>query len=116
MGGKSTLLRSTCVAVIMAQLGCYVAASSAVVEPVDAIFTRIGEKGGGGSVLCQALYMVKACICICLNVLAVLCCPAWLVVLEVLHPALLLVHQPCGTVGFATLCVNSAVRHPVRVL
>jgi DNA mismatch repair protein MSH6 len=43
MGGKSTLLRSTCVAVIMAQLGCYVAASSAVMEPVDAIFTRIGE-------------------------------------------------------------------------
>jgi DNA mismatch repair protein MSH6 len=43
MGGKSTLLRSTCVAVIMAQLGCHVAASSAVLEPVDAIFTRIGE-------------------------------------------------------------------------
>lgn len=42
MGGKSTLLRSTCVAVIMAQLGCYVAAKRAVVEPVDAIFTRIG--------------------------------------------------------------------------
>jgi len=43
MGGKSTLLRSTCVAVIMAQLGCYVPASRAVLEPVDAIFTRIGE-------------------------------------------------------------------------
>lgn len=42
MGGKSTLLRSTCVAVVMAQIGCYVAASSAVLAPVDAIFTRIG--------------------------------------------------------------------------
>lgn len=44
MGGKSTLLRSTCVAVIMAQLGCCVPASRAVLEPVDAIFTRIGEQ------------------------------------------------------------------------
>jgi DNA mismatch repair protein MSH6 len=43
MGGKSTLLRSTCVAVIMVQIGCYVAASRAVLEPVDAIFTRVGE-------------------------------------------------------------------------
>jgi hypothetical protein len=42
MGGKSTLLRSTCIAVVMAQIGCYVAGSSAVLAPVDAIFTRIG--------------------------------------------------------------------------
>jgi hypothetical protein len=27
------------------QVGCYVAASSAVLEPVDAIYTRIGEQG-----------------------------------------------------------------------
>jgi hypothetical protein len=43
MGGKSTLLRSTCSAVIMAQVGCYVPAAQALLEPVDAIFTRIGE-------------------------------------------------------------------------
>ncbi|KAI8886290.1 DNA mismatch repair protein Msh6 [Backusella circina FSU 941] len=42
MGGKSTLLRQTCVAVIMAQLGCYVPASSCVLTPCDRIFTRIG--------------------------------------------------------------------------
>eukprot|EP00775_Hariotina_reticulata_P009343 gene9343-9506_t len=42
MGGKTTLLRSTCLAVVMAQVGCYVAASSAVLEPVDAVYTRIG--------------------------------------------------------------------------
>ncbi|KAJ3035450.1 DNA mismatch repair protein msh6 [Rhizophlyctis rosea] len=42
MGGKSTLLRQTCIAVIMAQLGCYVPAQSCRLTPVDRIFTRIG--------------------------------------------------------------------------
>ncbi|KAJ3119956.1 DNA mismatch repair protein msh6 [Physocladia obscura] len=42
MGGKSTLLRQTCVAVIMAQLGCYVPASSCRMTPFERIFTRIG--------------------------------------------------------------------------
>ncbi|KXN72910.1 DNA mismatch repair protein Msh6 [Conidiobolus coronatus NRRL 28638] len=42
MGGKSTLLRQTCVAVIMAQLGCYVPASSYKSTIFDRIFTRIG--------------------------------------------------------------------------
>ncbi|KAG0331996.1 DNA mismatch repair protein msh6 [Podila humilis] len=42
MGGKSTLLRQTCVAVIMAQLGCYVPAEKCRLTPFDRIFTRIG--------------------------------------------------------------------------
>ncbi|KAG0139481.1 hypothetical protein CROQUDRAFT_54664 [Cronartium quercuum f. sp. fusiforme G11] len=42
MAGKSTLLRMTCVAVIMAQLGCYVPATSARLSPVDRICTRMG--------------------------------------------------------------------------
>lgn len=42
MGGKSTLLRQTCVAIIMAQLGCYVPATSCRLTPCDQIFTRIG--------------------------------------------------------------------------
>ncbi|EGD83460.1 hypothetical protein PTSG_04067 [Salpingoeca rosetta] len=42
MGGKSTLLRQTCIAVIMAQLGCWVPAESFTLTPVDRIFTRIG--------------------------------------------------------------------------
>lgn len=41
-GGKSTLLRMTCVAIIMAQLGCYVPAESCEMTLVDRIFTRIG--------------------------------------------------------------------------
>lgn len=43
MGGKSTLLRQTCLAVIMAQLGCWVTASSARLTAVDRIFTRMGS-------------------------------------------------------------------------
>jgi len=42
MGGKSTLLRQTCVAVIMAQIGCYVPAAACTLTPVDRIFTRLG--------------------------------------------------------------------------
>mmetsp|Transcript_28787 Transcript_28787/g.86393 ORF Transcript_28787/g.86393 Transcript_28787/m.86393 type:complete len:1227 (-) Transcript_28787:2817-6497(-) len=42
MGGKSTLLRQTCIAVIMAQLGAHVPAESMELTPVDRIFTRIG--------------------------------------------------------------------------
>jgi len=42
MGGKSTLLRQTCIGIIMAQLGCYVPARSCRLSPVDRIFTRIG--------------------------------------------------------------------------
>mmetsp|Transcript_33952 Transcript_33952/g.54046 ORF Transcript_33952/g.54046 Transcript_33952/m.54046 type:complete len:1088 (-) Transcript_33952:208-3471(-) len=43
MGGKSTVLRQTCIAVIMAQLGCRVNAKTCTLCPVDRIFTRIGS-------------------------------------------------------------------------
>ena len=42
MGGKSTLLRQTCLAAIMAQIGCFVAADSCRLTVVDRVFTRIG--------------------------------------------------------------------------
>lgn len=42
MGGKSTLLRQACIAIIMAQMGCYVPAERCELTPVDRIFTRIG--------------------------------------------------------------------------
>ena len=42
MGGKSTLLRQTCIGVILAQIGCYVPAMALTLTPVDRIFTRIG--------------------------------------------------------------------------
>ncbi|KAH7657352.1 DNA mismatch repair protein MSH6 protein [Dioscorea alata] len=42
MGGKSTLLRATCLAVILAQLGCYVPCETCVLSPADIIFTRLG--------------------------------------------------------------------------
>lgn len=44
MGGKSTTLRLACIAVIMAQLGCYVPAEKCVLTPVDRIFTRLGAQ------------------------------------------------------------------------
>ena len=42
MGGKSTLLRQTCITLILAQLGCYVPAQRCRFSPVDRIFTRVG--------------------------------------------------------------------------
>lgn len=42
MGGKSTLLRSSCSLAILAQVGCYVPAESYECELIDRIFTRIG--------------------------------------------------------------------------
>ncbi|MCJ1394214.1 DNA mismatch repair protein msh6 [Xylographa bjoerkii] len=40
--GKSTILRMTCIAVIMAQVGCYVPCVSARLTPVDRIMSRLG--------------------------------------------------------------------------
>lgn len=40
--GKSTILRMTCIAVIMAQIGCFVPATSARLTPVDRIMSRLG--------------------------------------------------------------------------
>uniref|UniRef100_A0A7N0V7I2 DNA mismatch repair proteins mutS family domain-containing protein n=1 Tax=Kalanchoe fedtschenkoi TaxID=63787 RepID=A0A7N0V7I2_KALFE len=42
MGGKSTLLRATCLAVVLAQLGAYVPCEMCVFSVVDIIFTRLG--------------------------------------------------------------------------
>ena len=42
MGGKSTLLRQTCLIAIMSQIGCRIPAESCILTPVDRIFTRIG--------------------------------------------------------------------------
>lgn len=40
--GKSTVLRMSCVAVILAQIGCYVPAETARLTPVDRIMSRLG--------------------------------------------------------------------------
>lgn len=42
MAGKSTLMRQVALAVLMAQVGCFVPAAEAHVGLVDAIFTRVG--------------------------------------------------------------------------
>jgi DNA mismatch repair protein MSH6 len=42
MGGKSTLLRQTCLITILAQIGCFVPASECALTPVDRIYTRLG--------------------------------------------------------------------------
>ncbi|KAK5952604.1 DNA mismatch repair protein msh6 [Knufia fluminis] len=42
--GKSTVLRMTCVAVILAQVGCYVPCESARLTPVDRIMSRLGAQ------------------------------------------------------------------------
>lgn len=40
--GKSTLMRTTALAVILSQIGCYLPASEAVLTPIDKIMTRLG--------------------------------------------------------------------------
>ncbi len=42
MGGKSTVMRAAALAVILAQAGCFVPASSAQIGLVDRVFTRVG--------------------------------------------------------------------------
>ena len=42
MAGKSTFMRQTALIILMAQTGCYVPATSAVIGVTDRIFTRIG--------------------------------------------------------------------------
>ncbi|MBI1305766.1 MAG: DNA mismatch repair protein MutS [Bacteroidetes bacterium] len=42
MSGKSALLRQTALAVLMAQMGCFVAAKHAQIGMVDKIYTRVG--------------------------------------------------------------------------
>jgi DNA mismatch repair protein MSH6 len=42
MGGKSTMLRQTCLIAILAQIGSHVPAERCQLTPVDCIFTRLG--------------------------------------------------------------------------
>ena len=42
MGGKSTIMRTVCLTVIMAQIGCYIPGEKCRMTIVDRIFTRIG--------------------------------------------------------------------------
>jgi DNA mismatch repair protein MSH6 len=42
MGGKSTLLRQTCLIAILGQIGCFVPAAECSFTPLDRIFTRLG--------------------------------------------------------------------------
>lgn len=62
-GGKSTLLRSACIATVMAQIGCFVPCSAATLSPVDRIFTRIGAHdriSAGESTFCVEMTETSA--------------------------------------------------------
>ena len=57
MGGKSTLLRQTCLIAILAQVGSFVPAERCALTPVDRIFTRLGASD---RILCgQSTFFVE---------------------------------------------------------
>ncbi|MFT8042517.1 MutS-related protein, partial [Salmonella enterica subsp. enterica serovar Brandenburg] len=52
MGGKSTFMRQVALITLLAYVGSFVPATSAVIGPIDRIFTRIGaadDLAGGRS-------------------------------------------------------------------
>ncbi len=57
MAGKSTYMRQIAITVIMAQIGCFVPASSADIAIIDRIFTRIGA--GDDLTSGQSTFMVE---------------------------------------------------------
>ena len=57
MAGKSTILRQTGLAVIMAQMGAFVAADEATIGVVDRVFTRVGASDSLGRG--QSTFMVE---------------------------------------------------------
>ena len=77
MGGKSTLLRQTCLAALLAHVGAWVPAESLRLSPVDALFVRMGgaqhhefcpDDGGpqGASAPCPrdaAVHCWYGCVC-----------------------------------------------------
>ena len=57
MGGKSTILRQTCLIAILAQIGSFVPAERCTLTPVDRIFTRLGASD---RILCgQSTFFVE---------------------------------------------------------
>jgi DNA mismatch repair protein MutS len=57
MGGKSTYMRQTALIVLLAHMGSFVPAESAVLGPIDAVFTRIGS--GDDLASGQSTFMVE---------------------------------------------------------
>ncbi len=57
MAGKSTFMRQTAIITIMAHIGCFVPAKSAVIPLVDRVFTRVGASDN--LIFDQSTFMVE---------------------------------------------------------
>ena len=60
MGGKSTYMRQAALIVLLAHAGSWVPAKSAVIGPIDRIFTRIGAGEIGGRKVVERGHVAEA--------------------------------------------------------
>ena len=97
MGGKSTLLRQTCLAALLAHVGAWVPAEALRLSPVDALFVRMGGALATGPALRQKRAGMR---------ISALHCP-----LRCILASLLIIHASgCPSVNSGRVCITPSLQ------